>query len=182
MASQPHGRGSYQAIVGVCTHPSTAVGLTRMNQSLPPPGHLQLRSPDRHTACLSSPKQRSQGEKATDRSLGPRARTPARSSGRTGSRGPGHWEQGGEITGRSSTCGWLRAQGRPWAQTPGGATAACRPGRGRRWAGILEGNLTAGGRGRASLGPGLPEHSCQPTSPPAGAMFLGVRAVPFCCD
>ena len=40
MASQPHGRGSCQAIVGVCTHPSTAVGLTRMNQSLPPPGAL----------------------------------------------------------------------------------------------------------------------------------------------
>lgn len=55
MASQPHALGSCQATVGVCTHPSTAAGLTRMKQSLSPPGHLQLRSLGRHTACLSAP-------------------------------------------------------------------------------------------------------------------------------
>lgn len=71
MASQPHALGSCQATVGVCTHPSISTGLARMKQSLSPPGHLQLRSLGRHTACLSSPKQRSQGEEATDRSQGP---------------------------------------------------------------------------------------------------------------
>lgn len=89
MASQPHGLGSCQAAVGVCTHPSTVVGLTRMKQSLSPPGHLHLRSPDRHTACLPSPKQRSQGEEATDRNLGPPAGTPVRSAGGTWSRSQG---------------------------------------------------------------------------------------------
>ena len=80
MASQPHGLGSCQAAVGVCTHPSTIVGLTCMKQSLSPLGHLHLRSPDRHTACLPSPKQGS---------LGPPAGTPARSAGGTWSRSQG---------------------------------------------------------------------------------------------
>lgn len=163
MASQPHGLGSCQAAVGVCTHPSTVVGLTRMKQSLSPPGHLHLRSPDRHKACLPSPKQRSQGEEATDRNLGPPAGIPCPLCGRNLEQEPGHWEQGGDITGRSSACGWLRAQGKPWAQTPGGATAACRAGRGRCWAGILEGNLKGAG---GLWGKGSPERSCQSTSPP----------------
>ena len=150
MASQPHTLGSCQATVGVCTHPSTATGLTHLKQSLSPTGHLQLRSLGRHTACLSSPKQRSQGEEATDRSLGPPAGTSARSLGGTGSRGPGDWEQVGDITGRSSACGWLREQGKPWAQTPGGAMAACRAGRGRCWLGFWkETSQGAGVPGRA---------------------------------
>lgn len=148
MASQPHGLGSCQAAVGVCTHPSTIVGLTCMKQSLSPLGHLHLRSPDRHTACLPSPKQGSYRQEP-----GAASRDPCPLCGRNLEQEPGHWEQGGDITGRSSACGWLRAQGKPWAQTPGGATAACRAGRGRCWAGILEGNLTGAGGlwGKGSL-------------------------------